>query len=209
MDFSVSCRCGKAFPVTEGAAGSSLECPCGATVRVPSLNELRRQGLAEQVNPILEIEYLVARGDLPGGHECCQCGRPTDEIAGTVAQCETTRLLRGGWLQGVFWFFVFVLGGWIFLLLHAIMSRSEETVVGKELSVAVPLRMCAACRNHVLGLSKGGRQTMLSRLLAKTPVYRRLLNRYPEAQLLLLSSASGAPVAEAGSSARELPHFPS
>jgi hypothetical protein len=43
MAFEVACECGKKLPVTEGMAGSSVSCPCGRSVRVPSLSQLRDQ----------------------------------------------------------------------------------------------------------------------------------------------------------------------
>jgi hypothetical protein len=39
----LSCECGKQAPVSEGAAGTSLPCECGRTIKVPSLGELRQR----------------------------------------------------------------------------------------------------------------------------------------------------------------------
>lgn len=41
MECTIACRCGKVIPVTEGMAGVSLSCECGATVVVPALSQLR------------------------------------------------------------------------------------------------------------------------------------------------------------------------
>jgi hypothetical protein len=50
MQVCLTCECGKEVPVSEGAAGTSLACDCGRSIRVPSLGELRRR---------------VAGGDMP------------------------------------------------------------------------------------------------------------------------------------------------
>src|SRR5258708_7570383 len=39
----LSCECGKQAPVSEGAAGTSVPCECGRTIKVPSLGELRQR----------------------------------------------------------------------------------------------------------------------------------------------------------------------
>lgn len=41
MQYGVACDCGNVLPVSEGMAGSSVNCPCGQTVPVPALSELR------------------------------------------------------------------------------------------------------------------------------------------------------------------------
>jgi hypothetical protein len=43
MAFLVNCECGLQVPVNEGSAGTSILCPCGQEVNIPSLRELRRQ----------------------------------------------------------------------------------------------------------------------------------------------------------------------
>jgi tetratricopeptide (TPR) repeat protein len=47
MHIHLHCECGKQFSVTEAAAGASLTCDCGRTIKVPSLNTLRQQSGAE------------------------------------------------------------------------------------------------------------------------------------------------------------------
>jgi hypothetical protein len=79
MDFRMSCRCGRPFVVTEGAADATVEChDCG---RVPSLKELRIEAGLPPCNasPELVIERLLESGITPGGDTCVHCGLPTDE----------------------------------------------------------------------------------------------------------------------------------
>jgi Domain of unknown function (DUF1922) len=51
MDFRLPCECGRHLSVTEGAAGATLQCVCGRTVKVPSLGELGRQFTVEAEGP--------------------------------------------------------------------------------------------------------------------------------------------------------------
>jgi len=188
--------------VTEGAAGTFLECSCGRTVRVPSLNELRQQGLGGEVNPILEIEHLGARAELPQARHCAWCGEPTAEILPALVQCEKTRLRGpGGFGQLVLSFILFLFGGWLLFFLRTII-RAQEVLVGKELTVSVPLRMCGRCSDRTRGVSKRKQQRVLKGLLAKTPVYKRLLDRYPDARLFVLSALTAGSIPRFGSPER-------
>src|SRR5262249_36493459 len=52
MEFRLPCECGQRLYVEEGAAGGALLCPCGRTLKVPSLGELRRHfGLKAEDEP--------------------------------------------------------------------------------------------------------------------------------------------------------------
>src|SRR5581483_2345095 len=48
MQYRLSCECGRELIVSEGSAGASVACACGASVKVPSLGALRSQGPAQQ-----------------------------------------------------------------------------------------------------------------------------------------------------------------
>jgi ABC-type Na+ efflux pump permease subunit len=43
MAFAMYCACGQRLEVTEGMASTSVPCPCGRTLAVPSLGELRQR----------------------------------------------------------------------------------------------------------------------------------------------------------------------
>jgi hypothetical protein len=64
MDFRINYDCGKSVTVTEGAAGARMLCPCGRTITVPSVKDLRLQaGLPPyNISPELMIEHLLAAG---------------------------------------------------------------------------------------------------------------------------------------------------
>jgi tetratricopeptide (TPR) repeat protein len=56
MEYEIACRCGKVIPVSDGMAGSSVDCACGETVLVPSLSALQQGAVADVPTP--DISYL-------------------------------------------------------------------------------------------------------------------------------------------------------
>src|SRR5262245_12422632 len=117
MDFQVRCECGGYVVVCEGAAGARMECPCGRTVAVPSLAELREQaGLAaHRGSARFIIENMLAHGELPTMTACARCNGATDDTVAVTAECEKAWGSEPGWIT---WLFVLLLGGiWALLLL--------------------------------------------------------------------------------------------
>jgi len=47
VECTIACSCGKVIPVTEGMAGASLSCECGATVVVPPLTVFRAHAITD------------------------------------------------------------------------------------------------------------------------------------------------------------------
>src|SRR5262249_19236033 len=90
MEFYVECSCGRQVVVSESAAGLDADCPCGRTVPIPSLGELRaRAGVPRYpVAPELVIEECVATGAFPIGTACAHCSVDTTEMAVVVIECE-------------------------------------------------------------------------------------------------------------------------
>src|SRR5438105_7202675 len=95
MEFRVSCECGKSHTVTAAAAGAKLACQCGRSVAVPSLSELRRQGLAAEIHPVLAIQGMIDAGELPPRGGCVRCGAES-EVVSVTAECERKHILRRG-----------------------------------------------------------------------------------------------------------------
>lgn len=152
MDFPIQCRCGAVQVVSEGSAGARLQCPCGASLEVPSLRDLREgAGLtAVPVAPEKAIPQLIERGDLPPA-ACVTCGMRDVEAVPMVADCERTTVVGGssgvaetlaGLLISPF------LGAWLMVT-----GGEEHTVHGRETIVAVPLPLCRACHHD---LPRGG-----------------------------------------------------
>jgi len=67
MAFSIRCVCGQAFDVPAGRAGTQLVCPCGRTLAVPPLSELRKAAEAGQACCAEEYREAPAGGDAAGG----------------------------------------------------------------------------------------------------------------------------------------------
>src|SRR5262249_11143495 len=66
MEFRLKCECGQQLPVTEDAAGGILRCPCGRSVQVPSLGDMRREPAVEDVGEPADRETsTVAEPRLP------------------------------------------------------------------------------------------------------------------------------------------------
>ena len=47
MEFLIACECGQSITVSEGKAGSRVQCSCGRLTPVPSLSALRSQGVVK------------------------------------------------------------------------------------------------------------------------------------------------------------------
>jgi tetratricopeptide (TPR) repeat protein len=56
MEYEIACRCGKVIPVSDGMAGSSVDCACGETFLVPSLTALQQGTVADVPTP--HVSYL-------------------------------------------------------------------------------------------------------------------------------------------------------
>ncbi len=54
MEFSVPCECGQNVTVSEGAAGTEVNCPCGRIIHVPSLGMLRQHSILHAEVPSIK-----------------------------------------------------------------------------------------------------------------------------------------------------------
>jgi len=183
MDYRVTCACGQAVAVAEGAAGSAVPCPCGRTVAVPSLRQLRRLNrVADPINPVLVIRQMLAAGELPPGRECARCGRadaPRAEVTVQVEMAWVRRRGRWDWL-------VLVAGAALTCVsipvaIAAAVFRATQPgdmqTLGQDVAVTLPIRLCPACRAEVRTRHD------IEDVLREVPVYARLLDRYPGAGL--------------------------
>jgi hypothetical protein len=183
VDYHVTCGCGKSLAVSAGSAGSRLPCPCGRTIEVPSLRELRRQhGEAVIVNPVLEIEHLAAADGLPATGPCIRCGRDDAATAIVTAECERSWVRKPGRLELIL---SFLLRSPVLLLAHLWERQTAPAdVLGRDVVLRLPLRLCLAC------LSEVRTQADFAKVLREVPVYARLLDRYPEAILSIAAEKS-------------------
>jgi hypothetical protein len=176
MEFRVSCDCGKPHTVTAGDAGAKVACPCGRTVSVPSLSELRRgQGLAPYDAPLLEIERMLAANQLPPAGGCVRCGGGAERVAVVAAECARAPAQRRTVARYL-------------LLAFAIMIPGVRTAVMRDLNASqpqydaiaqLPLLLCDHCRAETRD------KTAIKALLRHVPVYARLLDKYPSTRVTL------------------------
>lgn len=144
MTLSVQCECGAKVPVSEGAAGSVVECACGQPITVPSLFELRKQAGLRTASPAIVIENMLAHGELPTLTGCARCNGASDEIVDVTAECEKVWSNEPGvisWIIGILFF-----GIWT-----VVWNLTRETRErGRNLLLHLPVRICRTCQWQLL-----------------------------------------------------------
>jgi hypothetical protein len=179
MEFQVPCECGKDLTVSEAAADSRRQCPCGREVLIPSLKEMRlKAGLpAYNIPPEKLIEHMLGKGEVPGDGRCAGCGKPTEQVVHVETECEKswTVYQRPPWatvLLGCFFWPV-----WVFVYLW---GWGEKTTHGSDKSYVLPLSMCPGCLPAMTGAAA------IKRCMWTVPVYRQLLDKFPDAKVRLI-----------------------
>jgi hypothetical protein len=184
MQYELDCECGNKILVRETAAGAREQCQCGRTLVAPSLHELRRRaGLPEPgLSPEKVVETLLLAGRLPEDNHCVLCGTITDGVICCTTECERAYVQRG---QPSAWAYLLAIitFGWIGAAVVRA-SAGEDREWGKDRIFPLPLQICAACRPQLTGPAE------LKAALSRVPVYQRLLQKYPYAQVTLSSSYS-------------------
>lgn len=143
MEFTISCECGTKHTVSEGAAGTRISCPCGRSINVGSLAQLRMTcGLsAVPLAPEARIRAMLANGELPVS-QCLKCGSPCNDATRFVAKCEQEHTSGSGRYE---WITYLVPFGSLFR------SKQLQTVVhGRETIVSVPIALCTICKEAYL-----------------------------------------------------------
>lgn len=150
MDLFFDCPCGRRTAVSPAQAGSALACHCGRTNVLPGLSELRR--LAGKAEYEAGLPHLIRRqvedGELPG-RDCLLCGQPTDALVIARAECEQ-EFVRTNERSIVL---LILLGILLSARLMVRAMRSESKVTegrGRDVTVTLPLRVCADCRSSVM-----------------------------------------------------------
>jgi hypothetical protein len=175
MSYEVRCECGKAHAVGAADAGSSIRCACARTVDVPPLHVLRAAVGQSSISPIIQLQTLFMRGELPGTRNCACCHRMTDHLIRVSVVCE--RVIPQGPSVGTMLFsgcLMFMTGIFIFSWLN---SGAPTAHHGSEVSFLLPVRVCEVCSRGVTT------PPTIRAALVTTPVYAALLERYPSALL--------------------------
>jgi hypothetical protein len=144
-----------------------MDCSCGRTVEVPPLSALRAQAGESVVALELLLEAMLHDGELPEENACLRCSAATQAVALVRVDCEKAEIRRGDWNFDP----SLLLFGWLRW------TRSPEvTVIGRDLSYRLPLRLCPACSARI-------RRWALKKCLRRVPIYARLLEKYPRAKI--------------------------
>jgi hypothetical protein len=165
--------------VAEEAAGTTVTCSCGRPAQVPSLREMRRLAGVREPEPPLEmvVEALLHAGELPEARHCVLCDTATEGVVWCRAECEQTQNISG-------WPFALAssLGALISALLGfgvLVTSDGPDEVRGRDRVYDLPLRACEGCRPRLITPKE------LKAALLRVPLYRRLLAKYPQAEVSL------------------------
>lgn len=141
-------------------------------VDVPPLHVLRASVGGSSVSPVIQIQAMLLKGELPGSHNCANCGCRTDHLIRVSVVCERVtvenRASNKTILAGCLFF------GWLGPLLAAAGAFGDILVErGREVSFVLPVRVCKDCASND--------PVALRRDLNTTPVYADLLRKYPGA----------------------------
>ncbi len=184
MTFSVSCDCGNRLEVSAAQAGTDVSCPCGGTVSVPSLSQLREsagQGAYES-GVIDTINRMIRDGELPHGDTCAVSGLPTSDTYRLYVQCES-RWIRGpGKLRYLFTILAILFSP--FRIIGGLLGKSlldeERRELGRDRGVYTPLLVRKEYHEQ---LRRTRSQSKLRRLLRTVPIYADLLDEFPGARI--------------------------
>jgi len=173
--YPVPCDCGTVREVLAGDAGSSFACDCGKTVDVPSLVKLKASVGQSTVSADFELDQMIGSNALPVEDTCGVCGLRTMNKAFVEVMCDREEEKKGIEKQAALGGFFGWAIGWFLAYLR---KRGQPgKAIGQNLRCHLPIRVCEGCA--------AGRWTVkLTRtVLDRTPLYARLLDKYPDAEV--------------------------
>jgi hypothetical protein len=120
----------------------------------------------------LAVEHLLLAGKLPEETACVLCGVETPEVVHYWVACERAVPFRRRWVELnpasalTLWFG------------HLAVTRvTQSGEHGRDARFDLPLRVCPGCKERVRGAD------VIKEALSRVPLYRRLLEEYPEASV--------------------------
>jgi hypothetical protein len=181
MALELHCECGNTLQVTASMCGTDTQCDCCyRNLRVPKLSQL---GGVQENRPLYianRLRTMKLDNNLPIGNLCVECGRLTSETLYCQVECETPHLkdpaqdFRSALITMVLGLFSPVLA-----MLHRNFRRTpSDEVVGNDLAVDTPIRLCSRCFKATRMNPNRCRE-----LIARVPEYGELLEAYPNAQV--------------------------
>ncbi|OWK41707.1 hypothetical protein [Fimbriiglobus ruber] len=172
--YPVACECGATLLVSGGAAGTQIPCQCGRTVDVPTLGCLKSSVGEAAISPDFELEHLISSGDLPLESRCVVCELDTTHEREFAIVCERPEE------KGSVPFWQQLLLIWIspiIFLMHMTMTSRRIETHGRDVAFRLPVRVCEECVGTLNATSA------IRNALEVTPVYARLLKKYPHARI--------------------------
>jgi hypothetical protein len=127
----------------------------------------------------MEIETLLLTGRLPGREDCVLCGAITGNKICCMAVCETARVKY----ERPWWWWPPVIAMWLVVsLLSPIVvifgfERQRPKEYGRDRFYDLPLRICSQCRLKLTD------EDVVKDAMSEVPLYRRLLEKYPDAKV--------------------------
>lgn len=181
MSYPVTCECGETSQVVASEAGATFTCPCGRTVRVPTLSKLRASvGAADDYGSVLEqVRRRIQLGELPCNEICPITGGPATATVWFEILCEREWSRRSDVDDGKAMLFL-MFGGWLGLL-YAVMRGGSRETLGSDVSLTAPLRLSPSGVEQVAAMRW---QRRLKRAFSTTPIYKQLLRAYPKAKVV-------------------------
>lgn len=179
--YPVACECTKVHEVPGTDAGRAIDCTCGRTIEIPTLNQLRAS--AGESTSVIEIELFLKlqEGLLPDETRCLSCDVPTEETAYTLAVCEESTSSEPTLLKMIFAFILFIASAPLHLGLFSLNDREEDIHHGRTVKYNLPLRLCTPCRKRTW-------RRQIKRYVLMVPIYQRLLAKYPHTKLSRLAT---------------------
>jgi hypothetical protein len=180
MLYPVECTCGKTQQIPATMAGGKVACECGLQVAIPSLSALKARAGELAMSAEVQIESLLQQGKLPSDTKCLTCGVTTNAVCYCWTTCERAKVDQPtGWDLSP-WGFVSILFGFI-----TFRKVTRERVEGRDLRFRLPLRICPNCRAELNDPRR------LKETLLEVPLYARLLEKYPDADVSLDPGIAG------------------
>ena len=127
----------------------------------------------------MEVEALLLAARLPEEDDCVLCGTTTDHYICCRTECERAQVKddRPWWV----WLLAFVTFGVLGAAVVAA-SKGQTTEHGKDRVYDLPLRICDQCRQQLT------HEDEIKDAMWEVPIYRRLLERYPDAKVSLVTN---------------------
>ncbi|MFY7951642.1 MAG: hypothetical protein ACOVT5_03960 [Armatimonadaceae bacterium] len=171
--YPVVCACGKVHQCPAGYAGSRFRCHCGQAVEVPSLSQLKAARGETVLSPELEISTLLSVNGLPLEPDCALCGCRTQDSLMVQVICESPNQQESFSPDiSLISLFLSPITGIVVLP-----GADQSSGGGETVQVQLPIRMCQSCASDVESWDE------IREAMRRTPVYRRLLRKYPESRL--------------------------